>query len=137
MTDEVTLKPCPFCGSKGMIAAALDDMYRPMCERDSCCYLDGHNTRSEAIAAWNARSDQTTFWREECEGLAEALEPFARRKTIEETLASSEPPEWASASPERRIEIIGENKRKHDEDIFNARSALASHAARLIDGVAK
>ena len=53
MTEQ--LKPCPFCGSRGMIAATLDDMYRPMCERNGCCALDGEITRTEAIAAWNTR----------------------------------------------------------------------------------
>ncbi len=50
------LKACPFCGGRAMIAATLDDMYRPMCEKDGCCCLEGYQTRAEAIAAWNTRT---------------------------------------------------------------------------------
>ena len=59
MTDnqlaQAELKPCPFCGERGMVAATLDDMYRPMCAADGCCALDGYVTRVAAIVAWNTR----------------------------------------------------------------------------------
>ena len=53
MSEE--LNPCPFCGERGMIAATLDDTFRPMCVVDACCTLEGYGTRAEAIAAWNTR----------------------------------------------------------------------------------
>jgi len=56
VTKAVELKPCPFCGSKGMIAATLDDQYRPMCRTDGCAALDGYNKRADAIEAWNTRT---------------------------------------------------------------------------------
>jgi len=56
VTQAVELMLCPFCGSKCMIAATLDDQYRPMCRTDGCAALDGYNKRAEAIAAWNTRT---------------------------------------------------------------------------------
>ncbi|MCW1431352.1 hypothetical protein [Novosphingobium sp. JCM 18896] len=61
----------------------------------------------------------------EVEALREALKPFAERRTIEEELSDPTPPVWANATPERRIEMIGERKRQHDDDILRARQALS------------
>ena len=65
------LKPCPFCGSRGMIAATLDDMYRPLCERDGCCALDGEIARGEAITAWNTRDPDTDLLHRIAEAMKE------------------------------------------------------------------
>lgn len=54
----------------------------------------------------------------------EALKPFAENKTTSELMAA--PPEWLTGTIERRIEIMGERKRKHDGDILRARAALQS-----------
>ena len=71
------LKACPFCGGRAMIAATLDDMYRPMCEKDGCCCLEGYQTRAEAIAAWNDRPREQRLLQALKEA-REALAPFAR-----------------------------------------------------------
>lgn len=57
------LKPCPFCGGEAMIAATLDDMYRPMCKTDGCAFLESNVTRAEAIAAWNTRASDAEIAR--------------------------------------------------------------------------
>lgn len=57
--------------------------------------------------------------------LREALRPFARQKTIEEIMAGEEPaPEWVGATPERRIELMGERKRENTANILRARLSL-------------
>lgn len=53
-----------------------------------------------------------------------ALEPFAAQKTIDEIMQDNEPPEWVNVTPERRIELMGERKRKNTADILAARQAL-------------
>ena len=60
-----------------------------------------------------------------------ALEPFAKQPTIDEILAGEVPSDWADASAERRIEMMGERKRENTANILRARAALAT-----IDGTA-
>lgn len=56
--------------------------------------------------------------------LREALKPWAERETIAEALARPEKLEPYHVSVERRIELMGERKLKHDEDVMRARQAL-------------
>ena len=62
----------------------------------------------------------------------EALRPFAARQTVEEMLNDPQPDDWLEASVERRIEMMGERKRKRDGEILAARAALP--AERQSDG---
>lgn len=65
------------------------------------------------------------------EALEAALKPFAEQRTIDEIMtAKNEPPEWASATVERRIEMIGERKRQGTDNILRARTALNQENAR-------
>ena len=56
--------------------------------------------------------------------LEDALRPFAERKTIEESLRGEGDDEWLGASVDRRIELMGERKRKNDADILHAHRLL-------------
>lgn len=56
--------------------------------------------------------------------LEEALRPFAGMRTMDEIMHGPEDMEWRIAPPERRIEIMGERKRKRDADILAARALL-------------
>lgn len=58
-----------------------------------------------------------------------ALEPFAAQKTIDEIMKGDEPPEWVNATPERRIELMGERKRQNTENILRARQALKQESS--------
>lgn len=69
------------------------------------------------------RQSHTTEWQDK---LVEALRPFAEQQTIEEALHSPDKPEWLGATPERRIELMGEKKRRIDANILRAREVLAS-----------
>lgn len=57
--------------------------------------------------------------------LREALKPFAEKLTITELLNDPTPPPWAELSIEDRINVMAENKAKHDGEILAARQALA------------
>lgn len=84
-------------------------------------YID----RTEAIMAQAADTLEALSAREMV--LREALEPFAARPTIAERLSPDfTPSEWLGASVERRIEMLGENKRRNDSDILRARTALTN-----------
>lgn len=56
--------------------------------------------------------------------LEEALRGFADQPTIAEAVAGPDKPEWLGATPERRIEMMGERRRAHDERILAARALL-------------
>jgi hypothetical protein len=56
--------------------------------------------------------------------LIDRLRPLAERRTVDEIMQGVADPEWDAASPERRIEMMGERKRKHDADVLAARATL-------------
>ena len=127
MTDnqlaQAELKPCPFCGERGMVAATLDDMYRPMCAADGCCALDGYVTRVAAIVAWNTRHriqhgaqsepDLATIaymsgaydGRKDMEAqLAEAQREIARLREALRTLSKID--DWIAGEPAEADEVV-------------------------------
>ena len=57
MTD---LKPCPFCGGEPRIVHFTQDACYVLCENIDCMAMQKvYGTKSEAIAAWNARAERT------------------------------------------------------------------------------
>jgi Lar family restriction alleviation protein len=72
-TVNEKLKPCPFCGREKIIiyrsecaAERLDDNFWAVCK---FCVSFGplSNTKKEAIAAWNKRTEQAAASKEETE----------------------------------------------------------------------
>jgi hypothetical protein len=57
--------------------------------------------------------------------LEEGLRPFAAQRTCVEVLQSPERPPWFGYSPEKRIAMIGERRRAHDDRIQRARALLS------------
>jgi Lar family restriction alleviation protein len=59
-SEEVELKPCPFCGGEGWIVVDAANTYQPPLWRPQCkaCGggLGGLDSKAEAIAAWNTRA---------------------------------------------------------------------------------
>lgn len=60
------LKPCPFCGSKGVIIQSLGKpfnekkRYHPCCDNKNCIMFTGciwYDTEKEAAEAWNRRPE--------------------------------------------------------------------------------
>lgn len=61
----IKLKPCPFCGSKGItLTSVYSDLHQVGCSNLSCKVLPqtwGYDTLEEAIEAWNWRyTDEQT-----------------------------------------------------------------------------
>ena len=125
-----TLKPCPnpWCASHNKRDAEIFEAHRPLVVESggsselaaACpvCPMQGPwaDSEAEAIAAWNTRAPQPTPCTE-CERLAEALEDIAEHETDCPSMTATEAMEHT----------ISEIRDK-------ARSALASHTVRLIDG---
>lgn len=88
---------------------------------------------SEAMAECNRLDLNAEALRASNAELVAALEPFAARRTIGQSLQPGARNEWADASVERRIELLGERTRKNDDDILRARAALASHRKQETD----
>lgn len=61
MTEEETLKPCPFCGGQATIQAFhhYPTQYWAQCADNPPCSVEvgGFLSEAEAIAAWNRRAD--------------------------------------------------------------------------------
>lgn len=56
---------------------------------------------------------------------------WANKKTIDEIMRGElEDDEWSNMTPEQRIKLMGERKRKHDEEVLLARAALNQEAGR-------
>ena len=66
MTDRIEegLKPCPFCGSKWIVAKYVNNPfdknhiyggYATYCD-DCCCITNNFKTIEEAVEAWNRRT---------------------------------------------------------------------------------
>lgn len=53
--SEIELKPCPFCGSEGVICNRFEDVYYVEC---LCCSakVESYNGLEDAVAGWNARA---------------------------------------------------------------------------------
>jgi Lar family restriction alleviation protein len=81
MVDE--LKPCPFCGHAEpvqVVGFRNDWGHGVRCGVATCRGRTvGHETKAEAITAWNTRAKdaQIAALEAQCEALAGALEPFA------------------------------------------------------------
>ena len=72
-----TLKPCPFCGSKA--TEWVDDDYSNYWVQCTNCFAqsDEFFTKSEAVAAWNARAEtgsvNSDAWNEALRSLVHAV----------------------------------------------------------------
>lgn len=53
--SEIKLKPCPFCGSEGVICDRLEDVYYVECW-DCGAKIESYNGAEDAIEGWNARA---------------------------------------------------------------------------------
>lgn len=82
---------------------------------------EGHAEGLEkSIADWTLPTDPLVG------ELVERLSFWANRSTIDEIMSGKDrDAEWQNAPPERRIEIMGENKRRHDEEVIAARALIA------------
>lgn len=52
------LKPCPFCGERGMITIGANGMHFATCE--ACPIELWATSKAKAIAAWNRRTEPRT-----------------------------------------------------------------------------
>ena len=82
-----------------------------------------------SVALYAEAAAEIRRLREQCEGLAECLDFWAKRPTIEETLQDISPPDWARLDPEKRIEMIAARKQEHDAQVLASRSTLAAYRA--------
>lgn len=96
----------------------------PMCGETDCRYTaEKIAPEVEALFAAFAQSNAA----ETGEGVA-ALRWLANERTVDEWMALGDTSRWANATPERRIEMMGERKRAHDAAVLNARAALGLSA---------
>ena len=51
----VSLKPCPFCGSKDIRLEEVSDYWEIICDGDVKCHAFMYGERDEIIEAWNNR----------------------------------------------------------------------------------
>lgn len=58
MNDETTLLPCPFCGGEAELTGFDAPEYWVWCPKCKAS-ADMHTGMENAIAAWNARAEQT------------------------------------------------------------------------------
>ena len=122
-----TLKPCPLCGTSDGVTigpSRAGGLHWHNIECHGCCLYITGNTEAEAIAAWNTRAATPCT---ECERLAEALQPFADQA---ETYDSCE--QHPNGCPDDAL--CGDVVDLTVGHFRAARSALASHTVRLIDG---
>lgn len=79
MQDNVTLKPCPFCGGVEVQSfhhqiEGWEDSWHVECMDDNCGNCTCHHaSEAEAITAWNTRAS-TTAQSEAVQKLVDALE---------------------------------------------------------------
>lgn len=52
---EIELKPCPFCGSEGVICNRFEDVYYVECW-DCTAKVESYNGAEDAVARWNVRA---------------------------------------------------------------------------------
>lgn len=55
MMSEIELKPCPFCGSEGVICNRFEDVYYVECLGCSA-KVESYNGLEDAVAGWNTRA---------------------------------------------------------------------------------
>lgn len=147
---KTRLLACPHCGAE----MEQDEYYFWHPRNGEVCLLDKDAYTLSTADLWNARASDARIEALEAliaeaancpEGFMplgllpvpykelldriEALEAhlsfWANRKTIAEIMAGQDPDEeWRDATAERRIELMGERKRKHDEEVLAARTLL-------------
>lgn len=58
MSDEIKLKPCPFCGSRSVYVEQIGSGgYFNVCCCDCLANVPLSGSRETAVAAWNSRAD--------------------------------------------------------------------------------
>ena len=55
MTEEIKLKPCPFCGSEAVMLGEDDGMYQVICPECNGTIDDFYNEKEVAAEKWNSR----------------------------------------------------------------------------------
>ena len=55
MTEEIELKPCPFCGGKAVMIGEDDGMYQVVCPDCAGTIDDFYNEKEVAAEKWNER----------------------------------------------------------------------------------
>lgn len=99
MSDETTLKPCPFCGGEVKLTTYRDEGWEIKCENhdwpkatwerplkdsdiaadiDMCSWGLGEDAKAALVAAWNARAERT------CRNIAEPDEMSDKSFTCSE-----------------------------------------------------
>lgn len=60
MTEQIALKPCPFCKGSALVVGVLGNTYHPPLHRPQCancgCSLGGFGSEEGAVIAWNTRA---------------------------------------------------------------------------------
>jgi hypothetical protein len=81
------IKPCPFCGKRGILRKTILKYYVVRCQNEKCNMIVQHHVgtmREEAIETWNTRPAEDTLrserdeWRKDAERLAELVESSRR-----------------------------------------------------------
>lgn len=67
MSDETTLRPCPFCGGEASKRLFYKGKYRVHCNDCDAHSGDVCDTEAEAITAWNTRYAEVTIKGEQWE----------------------------------------------------------------------
>lgn len=55
MTEEIKIKPCPFCGGKAVMLGEDDGMYQVVCPDCAGTIDDFYNEKEVAAEKWNTR----------------------------------------------------------------------------------
>lgn len=123
MQDNVTLKPCPFCGGVEVQSfhhqiEGWEDSWHVECMGDNCGNCTCHHvSEAEAITAWNTRAS-TTAQSEAVQKLVDALEAL-----VGETLGGD-----LSRDDENQVTPRGSYQTWISwSDRWAARDALAAH----------
>ena len=80
MADEMTINPCPFCGSDDTAATYMESYYLHMVVCRGCgTHGPQSKTKKRAIAAWNGPWSRGGWWISVEEGLPESEGPWLCR----------------------------------------------------------
>jgi len=58
MKSETKLKPCPFCGSEGIVVETHRDHWHVECVKCAARVFPPHLSKMSAVGAWNERKEE-------------------------------------------------------------------------------